>query len=65
MLVAVRSTFADGHINDLDGVRVDLAEGWVHVRPSNTEPIVRVIAEADTKEQAEALVARVTQAANL
>ena len=65
VLAAVRSTFADGQINDLDGVRVDLAEGWVHVRPSNTEPIVRVIAEADTKDQAEALVARVTQAANL
>ena len=65
VLAAVRSTFADGQVNDLDGVRVDLAEGWVHVRPSNTEPIVRVIAEADTKDQAEALVARVTQAANL
>ena len=65
VLAAVRSTFGDGQVNDLDGVRVDLAEGWVHVRPSNTEPIVRVIAEADTKDQAEALVARVTQAANL
>ena len=65
VLAAVRSTFADGQVNDLDGVRVTLAEGWVHVRPSNTEPIVRVIAEADTKDQAEALVARVTQAANL
>ena len=65
VLAAVRSTFADDQVNDLDGVRVDLVDGWVHVRPSNTEPIVRVIAEADTKDQAEALVARVTQAANL
>ena len=65
VLAAVRSAFADGQVNNLDGVRVDLAEGWVHVRPSNTEPIVRVIAEAKTKDQAEALVAQVTQAANL
>ena len=65
VLAAVRSAFDDGQVNDLDGVRVDLVDGWVHVRPSNTEPIVRVIAEADTRDQAEALVARVTQAANL
>ena len=65
VLEAVRSTYTDGQVNDLDGVRVDLDEGWVHVRPSNTEPIVRIIAEADTTDQAEAMVARVTQAANL
>ena len=65
VLSAVRSAFPSGQVNDLDGVRVDLDEGWVHVRPSNTEPIVRVIAEADTKDQAEALVNGVTQAANL
>ncbi|BAM04897.1 phosphohexomutase domain-containing protein [Phycisphaera mikurensis] len=40
-----------------DGVRVDLPRGWVHVRPSNTEPVVRVIAEAEDREVAGALVA--------
>jgi phosphomannomutase len=39
----------------LDGLRVDWADRWVHVRGSNTEPIVRVIAEAPTLEQAKTL----------
>lgn len=65
VLDAVRGAFSGGQINDLDGVRVDLPEGWVHVRPSNTEPIVRLIAEADTTEQASALVAHAAQAADL
>ena len=42
-------------VNDLDGVRIDLPEGWVHVRASNTEPILRVISEAATREEAERL----------
>ena len=42
-------------INAIDGVRVDLPEGWVHVRASNTEPILRVISEAATREEAERL----------
>lgn len=41
--------------NRLDGLRLDWPDRWVHVRPSNTEPIVRVIAEAPQKEQAEGL----------
>jgi phosphomannomutase len=48
-----------------DGVRVDFAEGWVHLRASNTEPIVRVIAEAADERTAAALVARVRGAAGL
>ena len=39
----------------VDGLRLDWADRWVHVRPSNTEPIVRVIAEAPEREDAEAL----------
>jgi phosphomannomutase len=41
--------------NRLDGLRLDWEDGWVHVRPSNTEPIVRIIAEAHTKEDARRL----------
>jgi phosphomannomutase len=41
-----------------DGVKVDLAEGWVHVRASNTEPILRVYAEAATDQAADALATR-------
>lgn len=48
----------EGEIDDRDGLRWCGAEGWVHMRPSNTEPIVRVIAEAATEEDARDLVAR-------
>ena len=55
---ATREHFAGRHgarFNDSDGLRVDLAEGWVHVRGSNTEPIMRIIAEAQTHDGARAL----------
>lgn len=48
----------EGEIDDRDGLRWRGAEGWVHMRPSNTEPIVRVIAEAATEQAARDLVAR-------
>ncbi|MEN8769000.1 MAG: phosphoglucosamine mutase [Candidatus Arcticimaribacter sp.] len=42
----------------IDGVKIDFPEGWVHMRKSNTEPIIRVYAEAATQEQADALTQR-------
>lgn len=48
-----------GKVNDIDGVRIDWPEGWVHVRASNTEPIARVIAEAADESTAASLVQRV------
>jgi phosphomannomutase len=51
--------FAGQRIDGQDGVRVDWDDRWVHVRPSNTEPIIRVIAEARDRAAAEALVAEV------
>jgi len=62
---AVAAAFADRRPNTADGVRVDFAEGWVHLRASNTEPIVRVIAEAGSETQAAELVGRVRAAAEL
>ena len=41
--------------NTLDGLKLDFADSWVHLRPSNTEPIVRIYAEAPSREQAEEL----------
>jgi len=43
-------------INTLDGVRIDTKDWWVHIRKSNTEPIVRVIGEAKTESEAEKIV---------
>jgi phosphomannomutase len=54
-LAKVKVAFAKERISDVDGVRVDFADGWVHLRASNTEPIVRVIAEAATEARADEL----------
>ncbi len=51
--------------NTADGVRIDFPEGWVHVRASNTEPIIRVIAEAESADRAHALVTQVRTSAKL
>jgi phosphomannomutase len=59
VLNAVGGTFRDDPINDTDGIRIDWPEGWVHVRASNTEPIMRIIAEAGDERTANALIARV------
>jgi len=59
VLDAVRGKYARERVNDIDGVRVDFADGWVHVRGSNTEPIIRIIAEAPTAGRAEELIAGV------
>ncbi len=48
--------YADQKVDTQDGVRVDWPDRWVHVRPSNTEPILRIIAEAATPDAAQALV---------
>ena len=55
----MQAAFADQKIDLQDGVRVDWEDKWVHVRPSNTEPIIRVIAEASDEAQAKELVQRV------
>ena len=48
----------EGTINLIDGVKIDLANEWVHVRRSNTEPIIRIYTEAPTAQEADALAQR-------
>ena len=55
---ALRKEFADALVDRQDGLRLSWPDRWVHVRPSGTEPIVRVIAEARTEDAARELVAR-------
>jgi phosphomannomutase len=45
-------------INEEDGIRFDFYKSWLHVRASNTEPIIRLIVEAPTREEALELIAR-------
>jgi phosphomannomutase len=52
---ALAGRWPEAQVNRLDGLRLDWPDRWLHVRPSNTEPIVRVIAEAPRAADAEAL----------
>jgi len=65
LLALIREGYAEHQPNTIDGVKIDLEEGWVHFRKSNTEPIVRVYAEADTEQEArqlsEQLISRIQQ----
>ncbi len=55
---SLRESFADADADMQDGLRLTWPDRWVHVRPSGTEPIVRVIAEAPTSAEAEELIAK-------
>jgi phosphomannomutase len=59
----VASSFANENLNRSDGTRVDFADGWVHLRASNTEPIVRIIAEGEGEAATLGLIERVRKAA--
>ena len=59
VLESVKEKYAVERINDKDGVKIDFADGWVHLRKSNTEPIIRVYSEAATMEEADALAKKV------
>ncbi len=61
LLKALAARYADERISTVDGVKIDFDEGWVHLRTSNTEPIVRIYTEARTRDEAEALAERFRQ----
>lgn len=64
ILVKVKEMFAKdstAQVNDIDGVKIDFPDCWVHLRKSNTEPIIRVYSEAQTMEQADELGKRLMQ----
>lgn len=55
ILLKVKEMYKNEEINDIDGVKIDFADKWVHLRKSNTEPIIRVYSEASTMEAADEL----------
>ena len=64
ILVKVKEMFAkdsEAVVNDIDGVKIDFPDKWVHLRKSNTEPIIRVYSEAQTMEEADQLGKRLMQ----
>ncbi|MBR2016577.1 MAG: phosphoglucosamine mutase [Prevotella sp.] len=55
ILARVKEMFKNEQVNDIDGVKIDFPDKWVHLRKSNTEPIIRVYSEASTMEAADDL----------
>ena len=64
ILLAVKERFKNEKINDIDGVKIDFDNGWVHLRKSNTEPIIRVYSESTSDEEAEKLALSVMEIVN-
>ncbi|MDR0833428.1 MAG: phosphoglucosamine mutase [Candidatus Symbiothrix sp.] len=61
LLASVKKKYAEYPVNDIDGVKVDFPDRWVHFRKSNTEPIVRIYTEAPTQKEAEELAKSVIE----
>ena len=69
ILKVVKESYKQFEVNDIDGVKIDFPTGWVHLRKSNTEPIIRIYSEAKTPEQAEgfanAIIEEIKRIANI
>ena len=69
VLATIKKSYQQYEVNDIDGVKIDFPTGWVHLRKSNTEPIIRIYSEAGTPEQAEvfakAIIDEIKRIANI
>jgi phosphomannomutase len=59
ILIAMEQKYKDEKITTIDGVKIDFAENWVHLRKSNTEPIIRIYTEAATQDLADVLAEKI------
>ncbi len=64
ILAKVKEMYKDEQINDIDGVKIDFPDKWVHLRKSNTEPIIRVYSEASSVEEADELGKKIMSVVN-
>lgn len=62
ILTVVKESFANEKLNTVDGLKIDFEDGWVHLRKSNTEPIIRVYAESESPEKASEKIDLIMQA---
>jgi phosphomannomutase len=60
-LEALKQKYKKHPINTIDGVKIEFDGDWVHLRKSNTEPIIRIYAESNTQNTADALARKVIQ----
>ncbi|MBQ9137441.1 MAG: phosphoglucosamine mutase [Alistipes sp.] len=58
VLLEMKQRYSSENVNDIDGVKIDFAESWVHLRKSNTEPIIRIYTEAKSAAEADDLAQR-------
>lgn len=58
ILAEIKSRYSNERINDIDGVKIDFEKNWVHLRKSNTEPIIRIYTEALSMDEADSLAKR-------
>ena len=58
ILKTLEKTYADERHSTIDGLKIDFPTNWVHLRKSNTEPIIRIYTEAGSQEEADALADR-------
>lgn len=59
ILLKIKNKYSSEKVNDIDGVKIDFAKSWVHLRKSNTEPIIRIYAEAHSEQEASALANKI------
>ena len=59
VLAEMKKRYANERVNDIDGVKIDFPTEWVHLRKSNTEPIIRIYAESKNEQSADALAQRI------
>ncbi len=59
ILLDMKNKYADQRVTDIDGVKIDFADGWVHLRKSNTEPIIRIYSEKKDKQGADDLALQI------
>jgi phosphomannomutase len=59
LLVAMEDKYSKENLTTIDGVKIDFANSWVHLRKSNTEPIIRIYTEAPSQEEADNLADRI------
>jgi phosphomannomutase len=64
LIQSVKQKYEDFPVNDRDGIRIDFDHEWVHLRKSNTEPIIRVISESTTPQRADALATKMINEIN-
>ena len=58
LLATIEKKYENESLNTIDGVKIDFQDSWVHLRKSNTEPIIRIYTEATSQEEADVLANR-------